>query len=89
MEFWKVGNLGFQYWQVIRDLKKIGVTIILTTHYLDEAEALSDRVCILDHGQIKLIDSPDNLKKDFQQKNLEDVFIALMDDTIAEEKKVE
>ncbi len=77
-----------QFWQVIRDLKKTGVTIILTTHYLDEAEALSDRVCILDHGQIKLIDSPENLKKDFQQKNLEDVFIALMDDIKVEEKKV-
>jgi len=50
----------------------------LTTHYLDEAEKLSDRVCILDKGQIILIDTPDKLMADFKQKNLEDVFIELL-----------
>ena len=65
-------------WDVIKSLKDEGITILLTTHYLDEAEKLSDRVCILDHGQIKLIDTPDKLMADFQQKNLEDVFIRLM-----------
>jgi ABC-2 type transport system ATP-binding protein len=68
-----------QLWQQIRELKQAGVTVILTTHYLDEAEQLSDRVCVLDGGLIKLIDSPDKLKADFNMKNLEDVFIALMD----------
>ena len=68
-----------QLWQQIRDLKKLGVTVILTTHYLDEAEQLSDRVCVLDGGLIKLIETPDKLKEDFNMKNLEDVFIALMD----------
>jgi len=67
-----------QLWQQIKDLKKDGVTVILTTHYLDEAEQLSDRVCVLDNGLIKLIDTPDKLKADFKMKNLEDVFIALM-----------
>jgi ABC-2 type transport system ATP-binding protein len=67
-----------QLWETIKMLKALNVTIILTTHYLDEAESLSDRVCILDQGQIKLIDSPENLKNDFKQKNLEEVFIALM-----------
>jgi ABC-2 type transport system ATP-binding protein len=72
-----------QLWQQIKDLKQLGVTVILTTHYLDEAEQLSDRVCVLDGGLIKLIDTPDKLKADFKMKNLEDVFIALMsnDDT--------
>lgn len=65
-------------WNFIKNLKHEGITILLTTHYLDEAEKLSDRVCILDHGQIKLIDTPDNLMADFKQKNLEDVFIELM-----------
>lgn len=69
-----------QLWDVIRDLKKTGVTIILTTHYLDEAEVLSDRVCILNQGQIQLIDTPENLKEKFKQKNLEDVFVTLMDE---------
>lgn len=65
-------------WQIILDLKKEGITVLLTTHYLDEAEKLSDRVCILDQGQIKLIDTPDKLIADFKQKNLEDVFIQLL-----------
>jgi ABC-2 type transport system ATP-binding protein len=65
-------------WQMIKDLKKDGITVLLTTHYLDEAEKLSDRVCILDKGQIRLIDTPDKLMADFKQKNLEDVFIELL-----------
>ncbi len=65
-------------WEVIRELKKDGITVLLTTHYLDEAEKLSDRVVILDQGLIKLIDTPDKLMADFKQKNLEDVFIELM-----------
>jgi ABC-2 type transport system ATP-binding protein len=65
-------------WDVIKELKKNGITVLLTTHYLDEAEKLSDRVCILDKGHIKLIDTPDKLMLDFKQKNLEDVFIELL-----------
>ena len=67
-------------WDVIRELKKDGITVLLTTHYLDEAEKLSDRVVILDKGLIKLIDTPDKLMADFKQKNLEDVFIELMNE---------
>jgi len=67
-----------QLWAKILELKKEGITIILTTHYLDEAEQLSDRVCIIDKGFIKLIDTPKNLLNDFKRKNLEDVFIDLM-----------
>ncbi|MBP9764877.1 ABC transporter ATP-binding protein [Candidatus Babeliales bacterium] len=65
-------------WEIIKLLKQEGITVLLTTHYLDEAETLSDRVCILDQGVIKLIDSPENLKKNYSQNNLEDVFIKLM-----------
>lgn len=65
-------------WDAIKELKKDGITVLLTTHYLDEAEKLSDRVVILDKGHIKLIDTPDKLMADFKQKNLEDVFIELM-----------
>jgi len=69
-----------QLWVKIKELKQQGVTVILTTHYLDEAEQLSDRICILDQGLIKLVDTPDKLVADFKQKNLEDVFIQLMND---------
>lgn len=67
-----------QIWAKIKELKQEGVTVILTTHYLDEAEVLSDRVCILDSGLIKLIDTPEKLLSDFKKNNLEDVFLALM-----------
>lgn len=67
-----------QLWDKIKELKSEGITVLLTTHYLDEAQQLSDRVCILDKGQIKLIDTPDKLMADFKQANLEDVFIELM-----------
>lgn len=67
-----------QLWDKIKELKNDGVTVVLTTHYLDEAEQLADRVCVLDHGVIKLIDTPEKLKADFNMSNLEDVFIALM-----------
>ena len=68
-------------WEIIRGLKKQGITVLLTTHYLDEAEKLSDRVCILDKGQIKLIETPEKLKADFKQTNLEDAFVALLQPT--------
>jgi len=65
-------------WDLILELKKDGATILLTTHYLDEAEALSDRVCILERGKIRVIDKPDNLKALYGSAKLEDVFIKLM-----------
>lgn len=68
-----------EIWSLVRELKALGVTVLLTTHYLDEAEALADRVCVLDKGRIQLIDTPENLKTQFSKKNLEDVFLQLID----------
>mgnify|MGYP003808974961 CR=1 FL=1 len=48
-------------WDIILSLKQLGKTIILTTHYMEEAEKLSDRVCIVDQGEIIALDSPKNL----------------------------
>ncbi len=45
-------------WEIIRDLKKQGVTILLTTHLMDEAERLADRVAIIDHGRLIALDTP-------------------------------
>ena len=53
---------------------------MLTTHYLDEAEYLSDFVCVMDKGLIRLVDTPQNLMKTFGKKNLEDVFIQLTEE---------
>jgi ABC-2 type transport system ATP-binding protein len=50
-------------WEYIRTLRsEHGITIFLTTHYMDEADALCDRVAIIDQGEIKALDSPENLK---------------------------
>ncbi len=67
-----------QLWDLIKSLKETGVTVILTTHYLDEAEYLADRVCILDKGKVVLIDKPESLKTSFNKANLEEVFLELM-----------
>ncbi len=77
-------HIRHQLWESIRELRKNNITVLLTTHYLDEAEALSDRICILDKGVIKLIDTPDNLKNIYQKGNLEDVFIQLMQEPAEE-----
>ncbi len=68
-----------QLWEIIKQLKKEGVTVILTTHYLDEAEYLSDRVCILDQGAIMAIDTPAELIAAHEQENLEEVFLKLVE----------
>lgn len=75
-------------WQLIRDIRDKGTTVILTTHYMDEAEALCDRVAIMDTGRIISLDTPDRLidklvetgferPKEVKKANLEDVFIYL------------
>ena len=65
-------------WKYIMQLKEEGVTVILTTHYLDEADMLSDRVCVIDSGMIKIIDTPSKLKEQWKKNNLEDVFLDLV-----------
>lgn len=74
-------HIRHQLWEQIRDLKRNGSSILLTTHYLDEAEHLSDRVCIIDAGAVKTIDTPDNLKRLHQMHRLEDVFLKLMQES--------
>jgi ABC-2 type transport system ATP-binding protein len=70
-------HIRHQLWQHIRNLKQEGKTIILTTHYLDEAEALADRVCILDRGTIRIIDTLTSIMSTYNKTRLEDVFIQL------------
>jgi len=57
-------------WEVIKELKMKGVTIILTTHYIEEAEEIADRVGIINKGKIILVDEKDNLIKKLGQKIL-------------------
>jgi ABC-2 type transport system ATP-binding protein len=71
-------HIRHQLWEQIRELRNDNVTVILTTHYLDEAEILSDRICMLDQGKIKLVDTPENLKSIYKKSTLEAVFMQLM-----------
>jgi len=75
-------------WDLIEEVRDRGISVILTTHYMDEAEILCDRVAIMDRGKIVKLDTPKNLIKDLlkrgfkkeqhvEQANLEDVFIDL------------
>jgi len=64
-------------WGFIKGLKVQGKTVILTTHYMEEAEELCDRVGIIDHGKLIALGSPEQLKNEFSAKNLEEVFIQL------------
>src|SRR4028118_2370121 len=75
-------------WDLIKDIRSKGTTVILTTHYMDEAEVLCDRVAIIDSGKIVAIDTPHNMidqlvetgferPKITKSANLEDVFIHL------------
>ena len=57
-------------WNVVADLKKDGVTIILTTHYIEEAEAIADRVGIINKGELLLIEEKTSLMQKFGQKIL-------------------
>lgn len=72
-------------WDFIRELKNRGKTIILTTHYMEEAEELCDRVGIIDHGKLIALGSPKQLKDKFKAKDLEEVFIGLTGRKIREE----
>ena len=57
-------------WDVVADLKKDGVTIILTTHYIEEAEAIADRVGIINKGELLLVEEKTSLMQKFGQKIL-------------------
>ena len=64
-------------WAVIRALKG-RVTVILTTHYMEEAQALSDRVGILQEGRLAAVGSPEALKRQAGTDNFEEAFVALV-----------
>ncbi len=75
-------------WDLIKQIRDMGTTIVITTHYMDEAEVLCDRVGIIELGEIIALDSPSNLidnlinqgferKTEVKQANLEDVFLNL------------
>ena len=67
-------------WNVVSALKADGVTIILTTHYIEEAEAIADRVGIINRGEIKLVEDKASLMQRMGQKQLEVLLTAPLQD---------
>lgn len=83
-------------WSLIEKVRDRGISVIMTTHYMDEAEVLCDRIAVMDNGKIVAIDTPKNLIKQLlkrgfkkeqhvEQANLEDVFIDLTGKGLREE----
>ena len=83
-------------WDLVRNIRDKGTTVIITTHYMDEAEVLCDRVAIIDSGKIIAMDTPDRLvdnlvstgferPREVKKANLEDVFIKLTGHSLRED----
>ncbi|HRB07648.1 MAG TPA: ABC transporter ATP-binding protein, partial [Niabella sp.] len=83
-------------WELIKEIKAGGTTVIITTHYMDEAEYLCDRIAIIDSGNIVALATPDQLVDDLvasgferirevKKANLEDVFIHLTGKSLRED----
>ena len=83
-------------WDLVKSIRDKGTTVIITTHYMDEAEVLCDRVAIIDAGRIIAMDSPDRLidnlvssgferPKEVKKANMEDVFISLTGHSLRED----
>ncbi len=66
-----------ELWDLIRSLKG-KITIVLTTHYMEEAEALSDRIAIMKDGKLLICDTAENIKKSAQTDNFEQAFINIV-----------
>ena len=82
-------------WELVKNIRERGTTVIITTHYMDEAEYLCDRVAIIDSGNIVALNSPDKLidnliatgferPREMKYANLEDVFINLTGHSLRE-----
>lgn len=70
-------ELRISLWKELKDIQAQGVTILLTTHYLEEAERLCERIAIINKGRILLNETTDKILKDNTNKTLEDIFIDL------------
>jgi ABC-2 type transport system ATP-binding protein len=73
-------NIARDIRQIVAELAQAGMTIFLTTHYMEEADQLSDRVAIINQGRIVALDEPEVLKAEYSEKDgttLEDVFVQL------------
>ena len=65
-----------QFWEMIYETAERGITVFVTTHYMDEAE-YCDRISIMSEGRIVALDTPEQLKKQYNAATVEEVFIKI------------
>jgi ABC-2 type transport system ATP-binding protein len=65
-------------WAYVRTLRERGTTVVLTTHYLEEAEALADRIGLIDHGRLKLVEEKAALLARHAGRTLEEIYVSLV-----------
>ena len=68
-------------WEMVHELRNNGMTIVLTTHYLEEAERHADRIAFISGGSIKMIEDKEKLMNRFEGMNLEEIFFKLFDES--------
>jgi ABC-2 type transport system ATP-binding protein len=75
-----------QLWTHVKNLNQTeGVTVFLTTHYMDEADRVAQRIAVIDHGKIVALGTPQELKSQTGKDSLEDAFLSLTGSTIRDE----
>jgi ABC-2 type transport system ATP-binding protein len=71
-------ELRYKLWEYIRKLNRDGLTILLTTHYLEEAEELCEEIALINNGKIAAQDTSEGLKKRFGAANIEEVYLKVV-----------
>src|SRR3990167_4730933 len=70
-------ELRLSLWKDLKDIQSKGTTILLTTHYLEEAERLCDRVAIIHLGKLIVVEGTEELRRQHNDQKLEDIFLKL------------
>ncbi len=71
-------ELRLELWRYTSQINKAGTSILLTTHYIEEAERLCDRIALINHGQIVQCGTSAELRKKYRKRSLEDVYLSLV-----------
>ena len=71
-------------WEMIEGMHARGITVFLTTHYMEEADSLCDRVAIIDHGQILVLDTPEALKRSISAETVIELHLDAPNDALVE-----
>jgi ABC-2 type transport system ATP-binding protein len=71
-------------WELVAGLRREGITVLLTTHYMEEADRLSDRVAIIDHGKVLVIDTPAALKRGLGAGTVVEIHLERPEDSLQE-----